>query len=63
MYENDYIVLIWPNGLGKTILLKIISGSINPNSRWVTYPNGDNVSSSSIPMVDTYDRSFFDNYQ
>lgn len=59
IYATDYLAIIGPNGGGKTTLLKIILGILQPDSGQITWPG---LAASSqigyVPQFATFEREF-----
>ncbi len=59
IYATDYLAIIGPNGGGKTTLLKIILGILQPDSGKITWPG---LASSNqigyVPQFTTFEREF-----
>lgn len=60
VFDNDYIGVIGPNGGGKTTLLKVISGLLQPLSGNVEFDNSlsDKKSIGYLPQIKNIDKKF-----
>ena len=60
VFSNDFVGVIGPNGGGKTTLLKIISGLLQPLSGSIEFSNevADRKSIGYLPQVKNIDRKF-----
>lgn len=57
IYEQDYLVLMGPNGGGKTTLLKLLLGLYKPGSGSIEYNNVKPIQFGYVPQFSTYDRN------
>lgn len=59
VYENDFLGIIGPNGGGKTTLLKLILGLLNPVSGKITYcKDGLRKRLGYLPQINRIDKNF-----
>jgi zinc transport system ATP-binding protein len=56
VHENDYLVIMGPNGGGKTTLLKCMLGLLKPDSGSVTYRGISTLDIGYVPQFTTFDR-------
>lgn len=56
--ENDFLGIIGPNGGGKTTLLKIIVGLLQPMSGEIIARDGDNSRIGYLPQINQIDKKF-----
>ncbi|MDD3096004.1 MAG: ATP-binding cassette domain-containing protein [Candidatus Neomarinimicrobiota bacterium] len=56
VYENDYLVIMGPNGGGKTTLLKCMLGLLKPDSGKVRYHGVKTGDLGYVPQFTTFDR-------
>jgi zinc transport system ATP-binding protein len=56
LYEQDYLVIMGPNGGGKTTLLKCMLGLIKPDSGSVIYHGVKRTDFGYVPQFTTFDR-------
>ena len=56
VYERDYLVIMGPNGGGKTTLLKCMLGLLRPDRGSVHYKGVDKTDFGYVPQFTTFDR-------
>jgi zinc transport system ATP-binding protein len=56
VYERDYLLIMGPNGGGKTTLLKCILGLLRPHKGSVRYYGVDTTDFGYVPQFTTFDR-------
>jgi zinc transport system ATP-binding protein len=57
LYERDYLVIMGPNGGGKTTLLKCMLGLLKPDSGQITYHHVKRKDFGYVPQFTTFDKS------
>jgi len=58
IYEGDYILMMGPNGGGKTTLLKVIMGIFKPWKGEINFPPGIKERLGYVPQFSDFNRSF-----
>ncbi len=56
VYEKDYLVIMGPNGGGKTTLLKCMLGLLKPNSGYIDYNGIKKNDFGYVPQFTTFDK-------
>ncbi len=58
IFENDYILVIGPNGGGKTSFLKLVLGIVKPWSGSIVYADGVHGKLGYVPQYSGFNRNF-----
>ncbi|MDY6880913.1 MAG: metal ABC transporter ATP-binding protein [Desulfatiglans sp.] len=58
IFSNDYILIIGPNGGGKTTLVKLILGIITPWSGSINFSKGVSTRLGYVPQFSSFNKSF-----
>jgi zinc transport system ATP-binding protein len=56
VYQNDYLIMMGPNGGGKTTLLKCMLGILKPDSGSIRYHGVSSKDFGYVPQFTTFDR-------